>query len=122
MNWHVGAQYVRRLADAEPAEIAPAPNDAYIHNCHRTFDVTDKVGAGYSLGVDVEPMETLALGVEYQYWHNNYDRTVLGRKWDRTNALYANISSQLPNNIAHVAVFGSLEKTESVSSHRNYPN
>lgn len=69
-----------------------ATDSAYIVQFVDRYDYTDKSRDEVKLTLELYPVDSLDLGLEYTYAINDYDDVVLGRTEDRQHAVYADFS------------------------------
>lgn len=83
----------------------------YIERFVRRFDATDKKMDVFKVGFELEPINYVTLGFEYAYKKNNYDETILGRKYDRTNAFSVDLGFNKPD-LAKLNLFFDYENVK----------
>lgn len=84
----------------------------------RPADTADKTRDTVSLGLDVEPVDALSIGVEYSYKNNDYTKSVLGMQRDTRHEMYLDANYRIA--MVKLNPFFDLELVESFSKNRRY--
>jgi MtrB/PioB family decaheme-associated outer membrane protein len=113
-------RHVERSSDFGQGSAGSVNTDAeYIQRFVRRFDDTDKTMYEVKIGLDLNVVDDLDLGLEYSYRVNDYDEVTLGRTEDTQHALYFDFAYRLPVQIV-LSGYGGYEVTRAESSHYIY--
>lgn len=111
-------QHLDRSADFDSHNLSTNPAQAaYILNFQRRFDVTDKNQDAVKVGIDLEPLEHLEMGIEYAFKVNDYDKAEIGRTKDRRHEVTVDASYLFPRDIK-LSGYATFERVEMNSKHR----
>lgn len=112
-------RHLERRSDFENF-VGTVPTDAeYIRRFVRRFDATDKSQDAAKLSFDFYPLDQLQLGVEYDFKHNEYFETVLGRIRDNRHEVYFD-AQYIFLELFKISAYFDYEWVTAVSRHRNF--
>jgi len=116
----LGYTYLNRDTDTFFDTIGLTPADAaFISQFISRYDVASKTMHDLELAFEFYPLESLDLGLSYNYVDNDYEDVVLGRTQDSGHQLYGDVMWRTTSRL-NLSAFIGYENYEADSNHYNH--